>query len=340
MNSAKSTTTVPPATSTVVPLRGKRAGQWGRTHANEIGLVVAILLLYLVLASRAPNFISSANQFNILRDAAFVGIIAWGMTLVLISGEIDISVGANAAFSGVVLALMIRSGIAIPVACILVILLGTAIGLAAGVLRAIFDIPSFIVTLALWLGLRGLAQVMSGAVPVVIPEIGFQDLGSGNLFGVPLPAIFMVILFVIFIFIARRTVFGRSVYAVGGNAEAANLSGIRVPLIRISVFAITGCLASFAGVLFASRLGSGNSAAATGLEFDVIAAVVVGGTSLFGGRGSMIGTLLGVLFIAALSDGLVLIGVDPFMQNVVRGLVILIAVFVNIVSTKRLSNTG
>jgi simple sugar transport system permease protein len=316
---------------------GTSTGLWVRRHANEVGLVGAILVLYVVLAPLAPNFLSSANQFNILRDAAFVGIIAWGMTLVLIAGEIDISVGANAAFSGVVLAMMIRNDVPIVLACILVILLGTAIGLGAGALRALFDIPSFIVTLALWLGLRGLAEVMSSAVPVVIPDISFQNLGGGNVGGVPNPAIFMVILLAIFIFISRRTVFGRSVYAVGGNAEAAKLSGIPVPLIRMGVFAITGCLASFAGVLFASRLGSGNSEAASGLEFDVIAAVVVGGTSLFGGRGSMIGTLLGVLFIAALGNGLVLMGVDPFMQNVVRGIVILVAVFVNIVSTKRLA---
>ncbi|MDQ1582833.1 MAG: sugar transport system permease protein [Microbacteriaceae bacterium] len=312
-------------------------GLWVRRHANEVGLVGAIVILYVVLAPLAPNFLSSANQFNILRDAAFVGIIAWGMTLVLIAGEIDISVGANAAFSGVVLAMMITQGVPIVLACILVILLGTLIGLGAGALRALFDIPSFIVTLALWLGLRGLAEVMSSAVPVVIPDLGFQNLGGGNVGGLPNPAIFMVILLVIFIFVSRKTVFGRSVYAVGGNAEAAKLSGIPVPLIRMGVFAITGCLASFAGVLFASRLGSGNSEAASGLEFDVIAAVVVGGTSLFGGRGSMIGTLLGVLFIAALGNGLVLMGVDPFMQNVVRGIVILVAVFVNIVSTKRLA---
>jgi simple sugar transport system permease protein len=316
---------------------GPSAGLWVRRHANEVGLVGATVILYVVLAPLAPNFLSSANQFNILRDAAFVGIIAWGMTLVLIAGEIDISVGANAAFSGVVLALMITHGVPIILACVLVILLGTLIGLGAGALRALFDIPSFIVTLALWLGLRGLAEVMSSAVPVVIPDISFQNLGGGNVGGVPNPAIFMVILLAIFIFISRRTVFGRSVYAVGGNAEAAKLSGIPVPLIRMGVFAITGCLASFAGVLFASRLGSGNSEAASGLEFDVIAAVVVGGTSLFGGRGSMIGTLLGVLFIAALGNGLVLMGVDPFMQNVVRGIVILVAVFVNIVSTKRLA---
>ena len=312
-------------------------GAWIQRHANEAGLVTAIIILYAVLAVLAPNFLSSANQFNILRDAAFVGIIAWGMTLVLIAGEIDISVGANAAFTGVTLALMVTNGVPIVFACVLVLLIGTSIGAAAGFLRAVFDIPSFIVTLALWLGLRGIAQVMSDAVPVVIPDLGFQNLGAGSIAGVPIPTIFMVAFLLVFIFISRKTVFGRSVYAVGGNAEAANLSGVPVALVRIGVFAITGFLASFTGILFASRLGSGNSSAAGGLEFDVIAAVVVGGTSLFGGRGSMIGTLLGVLFIAALSNGLVLMGVDPFMQNVVRGVVILVAVFVNIVSTKRLS---
>ena len=310
---------------------------WLRAHANEVGLLVGLGILYAILAVVGPNFLTAANQFNILRDAAFVGIIAWGMTLVLVAGEIDISVGANAAFSGVVLAKLIVAGVPIPIAMILVLLLGTAIGLSAGFLRARFDIPSFIVTLALWLGLRGLAQVMSSAVPVVIPDLGFQALGSGSLGGVPYPAIVMVVLLLVFIFISRRTVFGRSVYAVGGNAEAAKLSGIPVARVRTIVFGITGFLAALAGILFASRLGSGNSSAATGLEFDVIAAVVVGGTSLFGGRGSMIGSLLGVLFIAALSNGLVLTGVDPFMQNVVRGIVILVAVFINIVSTKRLA---
>jgi ribose/xylose/arabinose/galactoside ABC-type transport system permease subunit len=327
-----SATQTAPATAAPAP-----DSQWVRSHANEVGLVAAIIILYLALAPSAPNFLSTANQFNILRDAAFVGTIAFGMTLVLIAGEIDISVGANAAFSGVVLALMITNGVPIPVATIVVLLIGSAIGAAAGLLRARFDIPSFIVTLALWLGLRGLAQVLSDAVPVVIPSLAFQNLGSGRILGVPNPTILMVIVFVVFLFISRQTVFGRSVYAVGGNSEAAKLSGIPVARIRTSVFAITGFLAAVVGVLFASRLGSGNSAAATGLEFDVIAAVVVGGTSLFGGRGSMVGTLLGVLFIGALGNGLVLMGVDPFMQNVVRGVVILLAVFVNIVSTKRLS---
>lgn len=305
-------------------------------RANEIGLLAAIVLLYAFLAGFAPNFLTLPNQLNILRDAAFVGIIAWGMTLVLIAGEIDISVGPHVAFAGVVLATLAQAGLPLPLACLLVLILGALIGSVAGALRAYMDVPSFIVTLALWLALRGIAQVMSDAVPIVIMDFGFQKLGAGSVLGVPVPAVIMLALFLVFSFIATQTVFGRSVYAVGGNAEAARLSAIPVARVRIAVFAITGTLAALTGILVASRLGSGNSGAASGLEFDIIAAVVVGGTSLFGGRGTMLGTLLGVIFIAALVNGLVLMGVDPFAQGIVRGAVILVAVMVNIVSIKRM----
>ncbi|KKC35413.1 sugar ABC transporter permease [Devosia epidermidihirudinis] len=304
-------------------------------RANEVGLVVGIVVLYAFLAFMAPNFLTPANQLNILRDAAFVGIIAWGMTLVLISGEIDISVGPHVAFAGVVLAKLAASGVPLPMAVLLVLVLGAFIGTVAGFLRARFEVPSFIVTLSLWLALRGIAQVISNAVPIVIMDFDFQRFGSGALFGIPIPAIIMLVLFVVFTFIATRTVFGRSVYAVGGNAEAARLSGIPVAKVRTIVFAISGVLAALTGILMASRLGSGNSGAATGLEFDIIAAVVVGGTSLFGGRGTMLGTLLGVMFIGALVNGLVLMGVDPFAQGIVRGFVILAAVMINIISIRR-----
>jgi sugar transport system permease protein len=306
-----------------------------RKRANEAGLFVAIAILYAILAVFAPNFSTAGNLLNILRDAAFVGIIAWGMTLVLISGEIDISVGPHVAFAGVALALLSQHGMNIYAAALVVMVMGACIGIFIGVLRSYFDVPSFIVTLALWLALRGIAQVMSDAVPIVIADYDFQRLGSGWFLGVPIPAIIMIVLFLLFSFISTSTVFGRSVYAVGGNAEAARLSGIPVARIRIQVFAITGVLAALTGVLMASRLGSGNSGAASGLEFDIIAAVVVGGTSLFGGRGTMLGTLLGIIFIAALVNGLVLLGVDPFAQGIVRGFVILAAVMVNIISIKR-----
>jgi sugar transport system permease protein len=313
-----------------------RIGFFLKNRANEAGLFIAILMLYAFLAIFAPNFSTSGNLLNILRDAAFVGIIAWGMTLVLISGEIDISVGPHVAFAGVALAYLAQHGMNIYAAALVVMVFGACIGTFTGVLRSYFEVPSFIITLALWLALRGIAQVMSDAVPIVIADYAFQRLGSGWFLGVPIPAIIMLALFLLFSFISTGTIFGRSVYAVGGNAEAARLSGIPVAKIRIQVFAITGFLAALTGVLVASRLGSGNSGAASGLEFDIIAAVVVGGTSLFGGRGTMLGTLLGIIFIAALVNGLVLLGVDPFAQGIVRGFVILAAVMINIISIKRM----
>jgi simple sugar transport system permease protein len=189
------------------------------------------------------------------------------------------------------------------------------------------------------MGLRGLAQVISKAVPIVIADPGFQVFGQGTIL-IPIPTIVALVLLVVFFFISQKTVFGRSIFAVGANPEAANLSGINVPRIRTAIFVITGILSAIVGILIASRLGSGNSGAANGMEFDVIAAVVVGGTALSGGRGTLIGTLLGSLFIGALTNGLVLMGVDPFMQSVVRGLIILVAVLVNVLSTQRITGVS
>jgi simple sugar transport system permease protein len=157
---------------------------------------------------------------------------------------------------------------------------------------------------------------------------------------VPTPAIVMLVLFVVFAVIAKRTAYGRSVFAVGGNANAAKLSGINLERVRITLFATTGFLAALTGLLLAARLGSGNGGAANGLEFDVIAAVVIGGTSLAGGRGSLLGTFLGVIFITLIGNGLVLLGVDPFFQNVVRGVIIVVAVVINLVLAKRTSTAG
>ncbi|MDQ1702351.1 MAG: sugar transport system permease protein [Frankiaceae bacterium] len=319
-------------------VRERSPGELVRGKANEIGLLVVVAVLFFVLSSTAQNFGSVANVTNILRDAAFTGIVAWGMTLVIISGEIDISVGSNAAFSSILLAKLTTAGWALPLAIVATLVVGMVFGLAAGMLRAYLGIPTFVSTLALYIALRGLANVLSQAVPIPIESQSFQQLGIGSVFGIPTPAIIMFVLFVVFSFVARRTVFGRSVFAVGGNADAARLSGTNVAGVRIALLGITGCLAALTGILIASRLGSGNSGAASGLEFEAIAAVVVGGTSLAGGRGNMLGTLLGVLFIAELVNGLVLLGVSPFMQDVVRGAVVLGAVVVNALIVRRQLN--
>jgi sugar transport system permease protein len=310
------------------PLTGQRL--------NELGLVAAIVVLCVILASTADGFSTKSNMLGILRDAATVGIAAFGVTLVIIAAEIDISIGPAVAFSSVILAKACTSwGLPVSIAVLLTLALGVLWGAAAGSLRAFFGVPSFIATLGLWSALRGLGQYMTHALPVGLPVNGFFDRLAGTVLGIPTPAVFMLVLFAVFTWIAHRTVYGRSVFAVGGNANAARLAGINLRRVRIALFATTGFLSALTGILLAARLGSGNGGSASGLEFDVIAAVVIGGTALSGGRGSMLGTLLGVLFITLIGNGLVLLGVDPFMQNVVRGVIIVSAVLVNIVISKR-----
>ena len=298
--------------------------QFVSRHINEIGLLVVIAILYLVFSLNAPGFISLNNQMNVLRDAATIGIAAWAMTLIIISGEIDVSVGPMVAFVSVCLAFLLQFEVPLAVACLLVLLLGALMGTLAGVLRGVFNVPSFVATLGLWSALRGMGLFMTNALPVPIDENEVLDWLGGQFLGVPVSALIMIVLFALFVFISRKTAFGRSVFAVGGNATAAQLCGINVRRVRILI-------------LLAARLGSGNAGAANGLEFDVIAAVVVGGTALSGGRGSLFGTLLGVLVITLIGNGLVLLGINSFFQQVVRGVIIVVAVLANILLTQRSS---
>lgn len=300
-------------------------------HANELGLLAIIIVLYLVFSIYATGFISLNNQMNILRDAATIGIAAWAMTLIIISGEIDVSVGPMVAFISVILAYLMQYAIPLPLALILALCLGAALGSVAGVLRGWFNVPSFVATLGLWSALRGMGLFMTNALPVPIDENTVLDWLGGQVLGLPVSAVIMLILFVVFQFISKKTAFGRSVYAIGGNASAAQLCGINVKRIRVLLFTLAGLLAAVTGILLAARLGSGNAGAASGLEFDVIAAVVVGGTALSGGRGSMLGTLLGVLVITLIGNGLVLLGINSFFQQVVRGVIIVLAVLANII---------
>ncbi|MEU0514601.1 MULTISPECIES: ABC transporter permease [unclassified Amycolatopsis] len=317
--------------------RRSRAGRrFGGRSLNEIGLIAAIVVLYIALGSSAAGFLSLDNQLGMLRDAATVGIAAWGVTLVIIAGEIDISIGPAVAFSSVLVAKGAAEwGLGVAGGILLTLLAGLAWGALAGWLRARFDVPSFIATLGVWSALGGLGLYLTDALPVVLPDSGLMTVLGGSVLGIPTPAIIMVVLFFVFAYVARYTAYGRSVYAVGGNAPAARMAGINLAKIRILLFATTGLLSAITGILLAARLGSGNGGAASGLEFDVIAAVVIGGTALAGGRGSMLGTLLGVVFITVIGNGLVLLGVDSFLQNVVRGVIIVVAVLVNVIITKR-----
>lgn len=320
---------------TAVSQKAPKRGFTLSKHMNELSLFFAIVVLYVIFSSTAPGFMSFNNQVNILRDAATIGIAAWAVTLIIIAGEIDVSVGPMVAFISVELAFLLQWGVPTPAAFVLAIAFGALLGSISGILRAYFDVPSFVATLGMWSALRGTALFVTDALPVSIGRNDMLDALDRSVLGIPPAAIVMLVLFAAFAFVSRKTAFGRSVFAVGGNAHAAFLSGINVARIRVALFAIGGAMAAISGILLVSRLGSGNATAASGLEFDVIAAVVVGGTALSGGRGSMLGTLLGVLVITLIGNGLVLLGINPFFQQVVRGLIIVIAVLANIQAIKR-----
>jgi simple sugar transport system permease protein len=323
------------AVATAAPRKPGQRGGGALQHMNELGLLAIIVLLYIAFWATANGFLTLGNQLNILRDSASIGIAAWGATLTIIAGEIDVSVGPAVAVLSVFLAYMMRWGLPVGLAILITLAAGAAAISTAGFLRAFFNVPSFVATLGLWSALRGLALFVTNALPVTFPDNDFLDTIGDEIFGVPVAAIVMLVLFVVFVFVTRKTAFGRSVYAIGGNANAAYLSGIKVARIRVLLFAIAGLLAAVTAVMLTARLGSGNADSADGLEFDVIAAVVVGGTALSGGRGSVIGTLLGVLVITLIGNGLVLLGINPFFQQVVRGVIIVAAVLANILVTAR-----
>lgn len=303
---------------------------------QTVGLPLVLVALYIVFSITAPNFATLSNQLNILQSAAFVGIIAFGMTLVIISGQIDISVGSAVALSSALLGVLsVNLGIPLYLAVVIVMVEGCVVGLFAGYLVARFGVPSFIVTLALFSALKGMALLITNAYPVSIDNEAFLFWGSGKVVGIPVPALLLLVTFAVFLFISTRTTFGRSTYAVGGNAEAARLSGLPVARIRILGLGITGLLAAIVGILQSSRLASGNPNIGAGLEFDAIAAVIIGGTSLFGGKGSMVGTLLGVLLITVLSNGMVMLGLNPYAQQVVRGVVVVAAVLVGTIQNRK-----
>ena len=311
------------------PLWMQRTGQ----ILSRSGLLVALVILFLLLAKFAPNFLSQRNLFNVLRAVAINGMIACAMTFVIISGDIDVSVGSAVAWASSLLGVLaIKQGIPLVFAVAIVVVSGMIIHSLAGLIRVRFAIPAFVVTLTMYMSYKGLAKVITQAYPITPFPDSFSFWGQGYILKViPVPAVLMLVTVGIFYFLSTRTVFGRSVYSVGGNEEASRLSGIPVPRTRILIFAITGLMAALGGVIVSSRIMAGAYNVGEGLEFEVIAAVVVGGTSLAGGSGSMIGTFLGVLFIGLLANGMTLIGVDPYWQEVARGLIVLGAVLVSVI---------
>ncbi len=314
----------------------RRALSWEGT-----GLLGVLILVFIALSIFAPNFLTTGNLLNVLQQAAFFGIVAFAMTLVIVSGEIDVSVGSQAALTSSLVGYMVGTmGWNMAIACLLAIILAVMFGAFVGWIRHVFNVPTFIGTLALYLALRGAAMLVTNTFPIPIDSGKFFYWGTGKILGIPVAAIYLVIAFAVVAFIAKSTVFGRSVYAVGGNAKAAEVSGINVLKVRVIVMSISAFTAAITGLLQTAQLSSGNSTIANGLEFDAIAAAVIGGTAMSGGKGSVSGTLIGVLFVAILLNGMVLLGMNPYLQQVVRGALVLIAVMINVVRARRAEAAG
>ena len=300
---------------------------------ENLGIIVAFLVLCVFLSvfpKTSGSFFTRQNIFNVLRQISTNLFLACGMTMVIILGGIDLSVGSIIALSGCISAgCVARYNLPLPIALLMGLLVGLLVGMFNGAVISKTTIPAFIVTLATMNIAKGLAYVYTGGSPVRVVTKEWQFLGAGYVGIFPTPVVILVIVLIITAIIMNKTKMGRHMYAVGGNQQAAEFSGIKVEKVKFFVHAFSGLMAGLAGIVLASRMYSGQPTAGDGAEMDAIAAVVVGGTSMAGGSGKIGGTIIGGLIIGVLNNGLNLLNVNSFWQYVVKGVVILLAVFLN-----------
>ncbi|MEC0168363.1 ABC transporter permease subunit [Paenibacillus graminis] len=298
---------------------------------QKLGPLLGLIILIVIVTVLNPSFMEPLNILNLLRQVAINALIAFGMTFVILTGGIDLSVGSILALSSAFTANLMLSGwdpiLAIVVGC----LAGGLMGMVNGLMITKGRMAPFIATLATMTIFRGLTLVYTDGNPItgLGDSMTFQLFGRGYLLGIPVPAITMIIVFAVLWMVLHKTPFGRKTYAIGGNEKASIISGIKVDRIKIMIYSLTGMLSALAGAILTSRLNSAQPTAGTSYELDAIAAVVLGGTSLTGGRGRIVGTLIGALIIGILNNGLNLLGVSSFYQMVVKGIVIAIAVLID-----------
>jgi ribose transport system permease protein len=303
--------------------------QFASDNKSLIGLLVLMFLVSLV----SPNFLSIDNLLNILRQTSINGIIAMGMTFVILTAGIDLSVGSVLAFSGAVCASMIAADVSLPLALVGTLAVGAALGAANGAVISFFGVQPFIATLVGMTMVRGATLVFCNGRPISTGDFdvaeSFYNLGGGYVFGIPNPVIIAFIVFVVCWYVLNHTRTGRYVYALGGNEQVARLSGVNVNRIKMAVYIISGVLAALAGIILTARLESAQPTAGLAYELDAIAAVVLGGTSLMGGRGRIFGTIVGALIIGVLNNALNLMDVSSYFQMIAKGAVILLAVVID-----------
>lgn len=289
---------------------------------RDLLLVGVVILLCVVWTILNPNFITLNNITNILRVASYTAIGAVGMTMVIVIGEIDLSAGALVCGSGLAAAMIVKHTNNVFLAIIVALLTGAAVGTFNGIVCAKGKLPGFIATLASQQILRGLAYIVTGGNSVVWDNRVFTKIGTGYVWLIPIPVIIMAVILVFGVLLTTKLRFGRYIYAVGGNMETSRWSGIAVERVKIIVYIIMGVLTSISGMIITTRLGSGQPSAGMNFEMDCITAAVVGGTSMSGGRGKILGTFVGVILLTVMTNGMTLVGVNTYWQQVFKGVII------------------
>lgn len=298
-------------------------------HSEQAGLLLALLVLCLVISLLSPVFFTAINIKNVLRDASLIAIAGIGMVMIILLGEIDLSVGSTQAVAGVIAVAVLNQMDSVWLALLAALLAGALVGLCNGLLVTKAGINSLIATLGTMAILRGGAMVSTQAVSIQGKVEGFVEVGTGYLGPVPIPVLLAFLLFGLFYYVLHHTILGRYIYAIGGNIQAARISGLAVDRTRVLVYVIGGVLAALSAFILASRLNSGQPNAGLGFELQVIAAVILGGISLTGGIGTLGGAFIGILILTVLSNGLVLLNVSSFYHDIARGAVIILAVYLD-----------
>ncbi len=298
-------------------------------RARQLVLLFILLGICLLWTVMTPNFFTFNNIINVIRQASYTSVASIGMTMVIIIGEIDLSAGSLVAVSGLVSAWIFETTNSVVLSIAATILVGVVVGFANGFLTAKGELPGFIATLASMTILRGLAYILTGGDPISVSDDRYLRLGTGYVGFLPIPVIIMVVCMIFGSFIMNKTRFGRYIYAVGGNAEASKWSGLNVDKVKILVYLIMGVLTAIAGLIVSARLGSGQPSAGQNFEMDCITAAVVGGTSMSGGKGKLFGTIVGVLLLSVLSNGMTLINVNSYWQQIIKGIIIVVAVLID-----------
>lgn len=294
---------------------------------NEYAIYVVLILLFLFFSIASPSFINANNLINVVRQISMLGIASVGMTFALLVGGIDLSIGSQMSMVAVICSIMMTKGNINPcIASILCIILTSAVGFFNGIIISKIKMPPLIVTLSTMIIIEGVAFIISKGIPIFGFPQGFSILGQGYIGIIPIPVIIMIVILIIGAVILNKTYIGRYFYSIGGNEEASRLSGIDVDKIKCLAYTLSGLFAGIAGVILLSRTNSGQPTMGNGFEFDVLTAVVLGGVSVNGGVGKISNVISGILIIGVLNNGLVLMGMNTYVQSVIKGIVLLIAV--------------